>query len=255
MGRRLKKQLIYAASFSAFLAIIIGGFYFRYLKPAPSCFDGIQNQGEGGIDCDGPCTTACFLKTIKPLAVADRILTLHPDASHASFLTQVSNPNFAYAAKSFSYSFELLDAKGGVVQMFSGNSFIYGGEVKYILIPNVPLPGVQYVNVDFKTSGENWVPAGEFSGPPKFNTTGVQTNALSDKVTVDGNITDMDAAAFPRVTVVAIFRGKLGEVAGASQTEVRNLTPSVPQPFSVIHPLMPNVDPLGTKIFTYAARD
>ncbi len=27
--------------------------------PAPTCSDGIQNQGELGIDCDGPCSTAC----------------------------------------------------------------------------------------------------------------------------------------------------------------------------------------------------
>lgn len=254
MDRRLRKQLIYAISFFALLALVIGGFYFRYLKPAPSCFDGVQNQNEEGVDCGGPCI-ACFLRTIKPLTLADRILVLHPDASHASFLTQISNPNFDYAAKSFSYSFELLDAKGGVVQTFSGNSFIYGGEVKYILVPNLPLPSAKYVDVDLKTSGENWVPASEFAGPPQFNTAGAQTNISPDKVTVDGNIIDMDAAAFSRVTVVAIFRGTRNEVAGASQTEVKNLTPSVPQPFSVIHPFMQNVDPLGTKIFTYAARD
>jgi|GEM_PF-2277232 len=28
-------------------------------NPQPSCTDGIQNQGEAGIDCGGPCPTAC----------------------------------------------------------------------------------------------------------------------------------------------------------------------------------------------------
>ena len=28
-------------------------------KPCPSCFDGIQNQGEEGIDCGGPCEKPC----------------------------------------------------------------------------------------------------------------------------------------------------------------------------------------------------
>ena len=26
-------------------------------KPCPTCNDGVQNQGETGIDCGGPCTT------------------------------------------------------------------------------------------------------------------------------------------------------------------------------------------------------
>jgi hypothetical protein len=27
--------------------------------PAPTCSDSIQNQGEGGVDCNGPCSTVC----------------------------------------------------------------------------------------------------------------------------------------------------------------------------------------------------
>ena len=26
-------------------------------EPAPTCFDGIQNQGETGVDCGGPCSS------------------------------------------------------------------------------------------------------------------------------------------------------------------------------------------------------
>ena len=32
-------------------------------KPCPTCNDGVQNQGESGIDCGGPCTT-CGKKLI-----------------------------------------------------------------------------------------------------------------------------------------------------------------------------------------------
>ena len=254
MDRRLKKQLIYAVSFFVFLAIVIGGFYFVYLKPAPSCFDGIQNQKEEGIDCGGPCANAC-MPQLNKLVLADRILILRPDATHISFLTRVSNPNFNYAAKSFSYSFDLLNASGSVVQSFPGNSFIYAGEIKYILVPNVPLPQAQFTNVDLRLDeNPDWVPAGEFRGPPQFNTTGAQTNVLAKGISVDGNIINLDTMPFAKVTIVAIFIGKLNEVAGASQTEVGNLAPNAPQPFSIIHPPMQNIDVLGTKISAYASR-
>ncbi len=252
MTQRLKKQLVYAILFVVFLALVIGGFYIKYVKPAPSCFDGLQNQGETGIDCGGPCAIACLPQNLRPLARADRILVLRPDSSHISLLTQVSNPNFAYAAKNFSYSFELLDASGTVLQSFSGNSFIYAGEVKYIFVPNVSQPQSQFVNVELKTSGEDWVPARDFPGPPEFNTTGAQTNASRDRVSVDGVIINKEAVSFQRATIIAVFRGKLGEVAGASQTEAENLVPNVPQQFSIIHPRMQNLDILGTKLFVYA---
>jgi hypothetical protein len=254
MSRRLRKQLTYGLLFATFWILVIGGIYFLFLKPAPSCFDNIQNQGEGGIDCGGPCAKVCLPSNLKPLTLADRILILKPDALHISFLTQVSNPNFTYAAKSFSYTFELLDAKGGVVQSFSGSSFIYAGEVKYILLPGLPLPQVPFVDADFKTSDEDWVPAGNFPGPPQFNTAGAQTSVLPKRVRVDGTVTNMEAVIFAKVTIIAVLRGNLGQVAGASETEVENLAPGSPQPFSIIHPPMPTVDVLGTKIFPYAAR-
>ncbi|MBD3309741.1 hypothetical protein GF351_00830 [Candidatus Woesearchaeota archaeon] len=36
-------------------------FAFRVIKPAaqPTCSDGIQNQGEAGVDCGGPCPSPC----------------------------------------------------------------------------------------------------------------------------------------------------------------------------------------------------
>jgi hypothetical protein len=255
MTRRFLKQLIYASAFLVVIALLVGGYYLNYVKPAPTCFDGIQNQGEQGIDCGGPCAVSCSLRSVKPLAVADRVLVLRPDAAHMSFLTQVSNPNHDYAARNFSYSFELLDARGAVIQSYPGESFIYAGEVKYILAANVPAPQTNYSSVDIKLdSNPDWVPAGQFPGPPQLNTAGAQTNISSDKMSVDGNVTNLEAAPLKSVTIVAIFRGKLGQVAGASQTEVENLAPSAPQPFSIIHPFVPDVDPLGTKIYAYAAR-
>ncbi len=38
-------------------------------KPCPTCYDGMQNQGEEGIDCGGPCYTSCEIKE-KPLVKA-----------------------------------------------------------------------------------------------------------------------------------------------------------------------------------------
>jgi len=49
----------------------------------PTCSDGIQNQGEAGIDCGGPCPTACP-PIIIPTACSNNTYTL-PASSSANF--------------------------------------------------------------------------------------------------------------------------------------------------------------------------
>jgi len=49
-GKRLVKQLIYGFVFAAFLFFIGFSAYNSWFKPAPTCSDGIQNQGEEGVD-------------------------------------------------------------------------------------------------------------------------------------------------------------------------------------------------------------
>ena len=41
------------------IILIVGLPAFLLLYKAPTCFDGKQNQGEGGIDCGGPCVKLC----------------------------------------------------------------------------------------------------------------------------------------------------------------------------------------------------
>lgn len=78
--------------FFAFLILILIFYFYLKTKPAPSCFDGIQNQGELGIDCGGPCPP-CRLFELKELKVENikkftfrnvldvmvEILNLNPD--------------------------------------------------------------------------------------------------------------------------------------------------------------------------------
>ena len=57
MNKYIKKQIIIAFVYLIILAVIGTGFYFLFLKPTlPSCSDKIQNQGEAGVDCGGPCS-------------------------------------------------------------------------------------------------------------------------------------------------------------------------------------------------------
>jgi len=226
-----------------------------FLKPAPSCFDGIQNQGEQGIDCGGPCALACVPRGIQPITLADPVIKLTPNVGHMTLIAHVLNPNTTFASKNFQYSFTLYDDQDNVEATYSGTSFIYAGEAKYILAPNLPVPQASFSRIDFKVQNTQWVPSESFAGHLALTLSGVNPhNASGTGITVDGQISNNDTVTFPSVTIVAVFKGNLGQPAGASQTELENLAPNTSQPFSIIHPNILNVNLPATQVYFYAAR-
>lgn len=254
MSLRFAKQIIYAAFFFIFWYLVIGAIYHLAVKPAPTCFDGIQNQGELGIDCGGPCALTCTPSDIKPIEEVESVIKFDPDPAHFSLLAHIENPNYSYMARSFDYKFSLYDDGGNVVGYYSGKSFIYGSEVKYILLPNASLPKAPFSRVDFKIENPDWAPSNTFNGPPKLDAASINTEVANGILTIDGQIVSKDNIVMPKVIIIAIFRGKYGQDAGVSQTEVDNLMPKTSQSFSIIHPFINNIDLAATKVFYYAAR-
>lgn len=253
MSLRRAKQIIYGAFYILVLAGVMAGIYYAFVRPKPSCFDGTQNQGEEGVDCGGPCSRVCT-QNIKPITLVDQVSVFRQDQSRLSFLARVNNPNLDYAARNFDYKFSLYNEGDVAIESFSGKSFIYAGEIKYILLPNVSVSKSNFSRADFSVDNPDWAPANKFSGPPQLTIQGAQTNSSPAGLTVDGRVVSADTVTFLKITVVAIFKGQLGQFVGSSQTEVESLPPNESRPFSVIHPSLANVDALGTKVFVYAKR-
>ncbi|MEK9179924.1 MAG: hypothetical protein AAB897_00745 [Patescibacteria group bacterium] len=252
MSTRSAKQIIYGAFFLIILGAIFTWVYFLYLEPVESCFDGILNQNEQGIDCGGVCANACLPVGLKALQTVDRVLTFRPTSSNLSILARVSNPNLDHAAKSFRYTFSLSDPTGKVVATFSGNSFLYAREVKYILLPNVPTPAEAFTSVSFKAQNAEWVVRDEFPGPPTLTVSGLDTRVEGNNLIVEGRVTNGDILAFSELRVIALFQGQFGQLAGASETIIDRIVPNETKSFSIIYPAIPNADLAGTKVFVYA---
>ena len=81
--RRFIILLIVGIVIVAFAAVIgIATFY-----KAPSCTDGVQNQGEQGVDCSGPCPYLCTALEQAPTVVFTDAL---PSANgHTSVIASV----------------------------------------------------------------------------------------------------------------------------------------------------------------------
>ena len=243
----------------AYLIVFIGiiaGVYFAFIRKAPSCFDNIQNQGEAGIDCGGPCAKVCIPAGTDGL-ITDNVSVFIPNPGYYTFLAQIENHNTGFAAGYFDYSFDLYDASGTLLQSFPDHSFVYAGEVKYLLLANV----AETTTVDhavLAAKNPDWVTASAMGLAPRFgNPLPVTGSEMSSStITVMGRLTNGEVASFSHVLIVAIFYSVAGEPVGASQTVIDTIAPNQTVDFSVMYPATPGVtiEPALTKMFAYALR-
>ncbi len=252
MPRRFRKQFLYGLGFLIFWIVAIGGPYFL-LKPAPSCVDHTQNQGEGGIDCGGPCAVACIPRTLREIEVLDTRMIVN-DATHGSLIGEIRNGNLDWAAKSFDYIFNIYDDVGKFLQSSKGTSFIYAGEVTYLALPNLEFPKVGHnTKLEIQSSSVEWVPSSEFPRPQFQYPQNLSPTITSQGIEIRGNVTNKDTLVFPRITLIAILFGVSQEPIGVSQTVIENLAPNDTSPFVIYHPPLTGLKGL-TELYISAFR-
>jgi hypothetical protein len=130
MTRRTTKQLIIALIF-IFILSGFGFLIYYFSRPAPSCFDGIQNQEEEGIDCGGPCLP-CEFVYIKEIEVlwAKAILGQN---NFYGLAAQIKNPNQNYGSGQIPYHFELYDSENNLISQSADSAFILPNQTKYLV--------------------------------------------------------------------------------------------------------------------------
>lgn len=101
----------------------------------PTCFDGIQNQNETGVDCGGLCELAC-VDSLNDLQILwTRIFELDTDTYDLAAL--VENPNRLAGVRDISYTFTVLDDAGEVVYTREGFEYINPREKLVVYEPNI----------------------------------------------------------------------------------------------------------------------
>jgi hypothetical protein len=252
---RRAKQFVYGLFYFIILGGLATGIYFLFLKPAPSCFDNVQNEGELGIDCGGPCATSCIPSTIQQVLPLGAVHVFTPVKGHAAVLVQLENANADFAAESFNYEITIRGADGSsTVATVNGTSFAYADETKYLVVPNESVSGTPST-ADIAISNIQWLDAAQMGLVPQFAFANITSVAGTDGyATVSGNITDRDASSFSNILVVAVFKNAAGAPIGASQTELDSISPGATQNFSVSYPLLPNENISATELKAYAER-
>ena len=103
--RRFIILFIVGAIGAAFLAVVLIATFYK----TPSCTDGVQNQGEAGIDCGGSCTYLCLNQEQPPTVLFTKVLS--NGEGRTDVIALVQNKNATAAAKNVPYRITLYNNK------------------------------------------------------------------------------------------------------------------------------------------------
>ena len=126
-----RKQFFIAFTFIFIVVVVVGGIWLLVEPPKATCFDGIQNQGEKGIDCGGPCGL-CPEDIRKPLEILleDFIPTID---DNYDLMAEIRNPNKDWGIESINYRFNLYDRNEELIGFKEGSTYVLPQETKYII--------------------------------------------------------------------------------------------------------------------------
>lgn len=102
--RRRNKIVFFTFFFFAVIGVIIGVTVFY---KEPTCFDGLQNGSETGVDCGGTCELLCSDNTFAPLVHWTRFFYVSKGFYNA--IAYVENRNPSARADNLSYVFRMYD--------------------------------------------------------------------------------------------------------------------------------------------------
>lgn len=186
---------------------------------APSCSDGIQNQGEQGIDCGGPCAYLCTALEQPPTVLFTKAIA--NGAGRTDVIAEVENKNADAAARSVPYTITLFGADKALVQTASGMVELPPGASVPVFFPRVA-SGNQVVTGAFLSIDSSAVAWYRLASDPR-NIPLVSNTTLSGQTatpSVEAILTNNSTVPISQAKVIVMVRNTAGNVIAASQTVV-----------------------------------
>ncbi len=129
------------------LAVLAWGMWAAFLNTAPTCFDGVQNGTELGVDCDGSCALICTNTAKEPTVLWSR--AFQTGATSYTAAAYIKNSNVGAGAKNVAYSFQLFDANNSLVLERTGTASLPPVQTVPIIETNINVGNRTVTHVQF----------------------------------------------------------------------------------------------------------
>jgi hypothetical protein len=230
------RRLAYALGVLAFLLLCASPFIYSYLATPPTCFDGLQNQGEEEVDKGGPCTVRAE-STVLPVTVRFA-KAFQTDPGVYSVIGYVENPNRDVGLRDAEYEFVLYDATGIFVAQRKGRVFIPPQAVVPVFEAKIGTGNQAPVRTDLTfTPTSTWqkmerrvddlkIGEAKQEGVVRTQCKVNEFDCTEDTYPrVRASITNMGLETFTNLPVTAVVFDAAGNAIAASRTRLERLAP------------------------------
>ncbi|MCA9365343.1 VWA domain-containing protein [Candidatus Kaiserbacteria bacterium] len=231
--RRVQYGFIYLTIIFSLIMVV----YYLYFYKAPTCFDGIRNNQEEGIDCGGGCLPICSFKVIPPVVTWAESFKIVEGQYNA--VAYIENQNELAATEKLKYTFKFYDANNNLITERKGVT---------VLPPNSTYPIFEgRINTDLAVIKRTeielepvnlWLPA--TIGRNQFRSTDIKLSGADDKPRLDVIMENTTLYEAENIVVVATIFNSVGTPLTASETLIdrfagesrKNIVFTWPQPIS-----------------------
>ena len=212
-GRRFAILLIVGAVVIAFLGILS----ISVLYKAPSCSDGVVNQGEAGVDCGGPCAYRCTAQEQPPTVLFTKAVPNGEGRIDAA--AQVENKNPDAAAKNVLYKIMFYDTDQVLVNEVTGTLDLPPNTIVPVFVPGVSFGNraVAGAFLDIDSSSFRW-----FAMPVDMHIVPVvstpKLGGTPSAPRIEAVLTNTSVTPLTNVRAVVFVHNSAGAVIAASAT-------------------------------------
>ncbi len=206
------------------IAILVGYFvYEHFIKHVPTCFDGIQNQNERGIDCGGICSLVCPMDA--RTVVTDWARVFHTAGSVYSMAAYVENQNPDAGVKQVNYEFRVYDDQNILAgDPVTGTTFIGPNDKTAIFESPVNTGNRVPKSVFFQfTETPLFYKTDPKYQLPQLSTTNVVLTDESTAPKVSADVVNSTLYNYKNIPVVAILYDADNNAINASQTYISEI--------------------------------
>ncbi len=205
--------------------LLIAAYIFYHIENSKvaTCFDGIQNGGESGVDCGGSCTRVCIDEVRNLVVWWERPFRVSTGVYNT--VAYIENQNLYSGLRSIDYEFRLYDENNVLVsEPVYGSTFIEPNKRTAIFAPGIQTGEKDAYTSFFKIiSYQDWQRA-----PQNFSYTlfEVGDTVLSNQDTapkISADIENRTFLNFVDVPVVVVVYNEENNAIAASQTYIDEL--------------------------------
>ncbi len=224
MTWRRRRQILYIG-----VAVLIAGAGltyagYQYFSTPGTCFDRVQNDGEAGVDCGGPCARMCAFQSHDPIVEWARALEVATGTYDGVVYLENPQSGVGGAAYGVGYEFRFLDANNHLIIDQSGTIDIPAEGTVPVVIPDIETGNqvVSYAQFSFTTSPIVWTKL----PPSDIPSLAVKDQTLApDGTRLSASIVNETNGQVNNLTVVGVLFDANANALAASRSVISSIGP------------------------------